>query len=603
MKILLHLLICILICACTHQEIVTPDPVNPVFTNAEKQFLRGAYQKSLELYKQYLTDYPDGDMAADALMREGQIYMLKDNYPLARSTYQHLLDQYPHGNWVSEARNLILHSFYEEGHYDQVIKKGQDLLRNHPSMLNVYELMGDATMALKNPVKAIEYYQKNNNIAKIKTALNRISIQELETVLEKSGTSPLRHTLLYQLGWRCFQEEQYEKTKVVFQDLLREYPAHPDRSQAEAMLSKIEKMPVYNRFTIGALLPLSGPYQAFGAKALKGIQLALGQSGSLPGQPSINIIIKDTASDPNQTIQLVRQLAAEKVSAIIGPIATAIPAAQEAQQNKIPIITMTLRQGVTAVGDYVFRNFLTRKMQVESIVFHAMQNMKIQNFAVLYPDGKYGETFMNLFWDEVTHYGGKISGVEPYDPGLTDFSDPIKRLVGTFYQPKSLEKQKLKSIVDFEAIFIPDSPTKAGLIIPQLVYYNVTDVYLMGTKLWHSPRLLKMAGQFVQGALIPEGFFEQSSLPRVKKFVKTFKNTFDEKPEFLAALAFDTTKILFQLLRRNDIRFRSTLKYELGKLRNYPGVTGNTSFDHSGEAHKSLHLLTIKGNKFIEIER
>jgi len=152
---------------------------------------------------------------------------------------------------------------------------------------------------------------------------------------------------------------------------------------------------------------------------------------------------------------------------------------------------------------------------------------------------------MNLFWNEVIAFGGRVTGVESYNSAHTDFSDVIKKLVGLYYEVpehlkiidpeaddeknedapmgkdthKSLgdarehdeniieEKQeKAEAIVDFDAVFIPDAPKKAGLIIPQLAFYDVTDTYLLGTNLWHSDSLIEMARQYVQDAIMPDSF-------------------------------------------------------------------------------------------------
>jgi hypothetical protein len=59
--------------------------------------------------------------------------------------------------------------------------------------------------------------------------------------------------------------------------------------------------------------------------------------------------------------------------------------------------------------------------------------------------------------------------------------------------------------------------------------------------------------------------------------------------------------MLFQMVRRPDIRDRSALKNELMRVRDFRGATGLTSFDSSGEAHKRLNLLRIRGRGFEEL--
>jgi ABC-type branched-subunit amino acid transport system substrate-binding protein len=247
---------------------------------------------------------------------------------------------------------------------------------------------------------------------------------------------------------------------------------------------------------------------------------------------------------------------------------------------------------------------------------------------------------MNLFWDQVIEKGGKLVAVEPYDPKHTDFADPIKKMVGLYYEiPEDLkpelearlkeesyrskkresqdqrsdqqkgeaeqadgEDEEREPIVDFDAIFIPDEPNKAGLIIPQLAYYDVKDVVLLGTNLWHSDSLIRMAEQFVQGAVMPDAFFVESEYAQVKEFVERFEETYQEKPGYIEAVMYDTAMLLLDIVSKPHIRFRSELKAELFNLVEFQGVTGATRFDENGDAQKKLHLLTIKGKRFIELD-
>jgi len=60
--------------------------------------------------------------------------------------------------------------------------------------------------------------------------------------------------------------------------------------------------------------------------------------------------------------------------------------------------------------------------------------------------------------------------------------------------------------------------------------------------------------------------------------------------------------MLFQIVNRPDIVSRTAIREELLSIRDYPGVTGLTSFDRSGEAQKALSLLRIEGSGFVELE-
>ncbi|MCP4681553.1 MAG: hypothetical protein GY864_04405 [Desulfobacterales bacterium] len=99
-----------------------------------------------------------------------------------------------------------------------------------------------------------------------------------------------------------------------------------------------------------------------------------------------------------------------------------------------------------------------------------------------------------------------------------------------------------------------------------------------------------------------EIFFVNSQRDQVKDFVSLYEETFTEKPGFIEAISYDTAIILFETIGRSDIHFRSSIKHEFLKLRDFEGVTGPTEFDENGEALKRLYLLQISGNEFIELE-
>jgi ABC-type branched-subunit amino acid transport system substrate-binding protein len=156
-------------------------------------------------------------------------------------------------------------------------------------------------------------------------------------------------------------------------------------------------------------------------------------------------------------------------------------------------------------------------------------------------------------------------------------------------------------VVDFDALFIPDSPKKAGMIAPQLAFYDVNKVLLLGTNLWHSNELIKEAGKYVQFALMADGYYADASKKTVNDFIVAFMEQFGEPPGIIEAFAYDTAMIAFQTASNSTIRSRQDIKEILQHLHNFDGVTGMTSFNENGEADKKLFLLQIDGDKFVEV--
>ena len=630
------------------------DPSAQLFSRAEKMFQEKSYDNALVLFNEYLDRFPDRPMADAALMRTGAIHVALGNNDSARNIYNRLIAEYPKSYFVPDANIEIMVTYYNQGDYKKVIEQAADFLKyavSESHILRTYVLAGDAYLALGYPKDAVNYYAtaypkaqdpgKKVVISKLKDAVRQLSSQDIAFLLKGREERFPAGYLMFQLGTINAGEEKYDEALRVLSEFIEKFPDHENVKEAKNLITEINQKSTYSRYTIGCLLPLSGPYRLYGNKALNGVELALNKFSSQNNSLHIKVIIRDTESDPVKTVRAVKELLNEKVAAIIGPVIMAEPAAQEAQDNGVPIITLTQKDNITSIGDWVFRNFFTPVAQVKALVSYAIQDLNLNRFAILYPDENYGKTFMNLFWDEVIAFGGRVTGVESYNSTYTDFSDSIKKLVGLYYEvPEHLKiidpeadgeknedvpigeeadtslgdaheydeniieekKEKTEAIVDFDAVFIPDAPKKAGLIIPQLAFYDVIDIYLLGTNLWHSDSLIEMARQYVQDAIMPDGFFAESASEEVMDFVKNFHNTFQRKPEFIEAVAYDTAMILFQTVSSPDIRFRSDLKNKLKTLNDFHGVTGLTSFDNSGEVRKKLYLFQIKGKEFVELK-
>ncbi|MBW2515096.1 MAG: penicillin-binding protein activator [Deltaproteobacteria bacterium] len=651
-------------------ELETIDDEN-VFREAEVSYTVQWFADALLKYDDYIQRQPDGVHADRALKRMGDIFFLMGDGESARNAYKALLEKFPQSPQTPDAMLAILETYAREGAYEEVILYSFEIPDKHltpEQRLRKETLTGDAYLAMGSPMDAFYFYslvyEQSPPLAKYQTLQNLKGVlPHLNTVntiylLDRLKDKVLRGYLLYHLALLNLETARTDDAIAALSELVNRHPEHEQAEQAKMLILEIFSEAISSPHSIGCLLPLTGPYKTYGDKALQGIELALNEYHRVNKEKPIHIIVKDTASDPFQAVQAVRELDEANVSAIIGPIISAEPAAMEAQSRGIPIVLFTQKDNITRIGDFVFRNFITPRMQIESLAAYAVKEMGFKRFAILYPDENYGITYMNLFWDEVLHLGGAVVGAESYDPMDTDFAKPIKKLVGLYYEvPKELEidfefipedeespdpmartsphmfaflpreiaampelffwglSQPLgpladdtdqgrkrddifEPIVDFEALFIPDAAKKAGLISPQLAYIDIEDVVLMGTNLWHSRQLISMSQDYIQGAVLTDGFFSESGGPRVRDFLKNFQTTFDEKPVFIQAVAYDSAKILLQTLTNPRIRFKSHLKDELLNLVDFPGVTGSTSFDYKGDAIRSPYILRIKGRSF-----
>lgn len=504
----------------------------------------------------------------------------------------------------------------------------------------------DALIVYNQALSLADEDQMDGVLEAVELALMQAPADDIKSVLSIKNIGIPKPLLLYWYGLNAAMENNAVEAKAALTSFLFEYPDHPYAPEAAELLALINES-LFKKDTIGCLLPLSGKYAIFGQRALKGIQLAIETLTKKYNTP-FNLMIYDTKADPQRAVEGVRYLNEKKVAAIIGPLLTVTEAGKEAELLQIPLIGMTQKTDFSSQGDFLFSNFITPQMQVHTLGAYLFRELGVQKVAILYPDEKYGKTYMELFWDVADEYDVKVVGAEAYDGKLTDFTEPIRKLTGEFYPIPDVikEKEKLarqaplfftdetltdemasesledplllypaeqgqaeiieteeeeKIEIDFEALFIPDSPSKVSLILPQLAFNDATGMYLVGTNLWHHPSLLKDAKGYNKRAVITDGFFADSQNPVTAGFTKDFEQIFNSVPKFMEAISYDCATILYTTAMDASVDTRRALKDALKDNRIYEGVTGHTIFDREGQASRPLFLVTIKRGKFVEI--
>ena len=590
------------------------------FNNAEKAFNAGMLDEALNLYEEILKQYPPEDLTAWTYFKTGEIYIIKGNFEEAVKNYDAIVKKFPGNPLHNEARYQLAFCYSRLERYDVSLKIAERLLKKKIlpyQRARILTLVGDNFVGLGKPYDAFIYYTKalkkrpcpilTDDIKKkvVEVIDERLSLDQLESICQSHWYGYPSGYILFAMARTHYQNRDIGKAKkYINKFLFYNGDRHPCFEKAKKFYQRLKEMEIVDHHAIGCILPLTGRYARYGNKALEAIILATGIFNPETKSP-IKLIIEDSKSDPDTAREAVVKLAKQdKVIGILGPLgsATALKAAREAQKLNVPILTLTQSEGITKLGDYVFRDFLTGLMQVCTLVKYSIQNLGMTRFAILYPTDNYGIEMMNLFWDEVLRWGGEIRGVESYNSKQTDFGREIKSLTGlNFMENEGKSKEKPEPIIDFDALFIPDSHSRVRMIVPQLAFYDVTGIQLLGTNSWNSLQLLEGESKYLEGAIFVDGFFQDSFYPDVRNFIDNFYVVYGREPDDLEALIYDAASIMVSALNKNNIEIRDDLRDNLLNLKNYPGITGKTSFSETGEVEKSLFVLMVKGKNFVQI--
>ncbi len=618
------------------------------FALGERYRHKKQYNKALAAYDKYLKECPTGNRVRDALTGKAKIYYIKKRYEEALPLFLEVIDKYTLER-RAEIHLLTAKTYFHLKRFPESrlsALRWLDLYEYYPQKEEVFFLLGQCLKELNELPRALYWWLKAYESPSIKAGKKeKVKLQILDLIyqaeeyeLKKMATyaeeSDLLFPINYQLTLSYLESNKLEEAREIAINIIESASEEEWKIKAQEILQRIDYRFKVKPNVIGCLLPLSGSFAIYGEEVLRGIELGFDIFQEHDeGLASMELIIRDTAGDPGKGIEIIEEFAEQKKALVtIGPLVTKVAegAAKKAQEAGMPIITFSQSEDITSRGEMVFQNCLTPEDQLRSLLNKVMDEMGLERFAILYPDNSYGRYFMNKFWDEVGSRGGVITAVEPYDPKDTDFAVQIKKMVGLFYpRPKpdieeievSEEREKIlagteeilededkgkeepEPIIDFDAIFIPDSHEKVALIAPQLAYHDVVGVTLLGTNLWNSPELIGIAGKYVNGAIFPSDFFYGSGYIGVDEFVERYKSIFGQNPGFLAAVGYDTIRIVKEILKEKgkDIKTREDFRSSLAEDRNYNSVTGPMFFDSQRRATRDPLLLTVRGRHFLPL--
>ncbi len=567
--------------------------------SAEKYLKTKQYKKALAFFKRFSKEYPDDARIPSVEYQIAGIYYFLGEYEVSSDDAFRWLGKYPSHSARTDVMQLL----------------GDD-----------FEALGDRPQAfywfLEAKKGCFEDAQRQNELhGKLERLINFSEFADLDRLEVYATGTHYAPSIRRQRANIFLDQDELEKAREVAMSMVQDSQEKSWIAQGMQILTKIQEEMSVKKGLVGCLLPLSGPFAIYGEEVLNGIQLGIfSESEQSSG---LELVIRDTKGRPEYALSGLEDLAHnEKVIAVIGPLSrkTAAPVARKAQELGVPIITLTQKQGVTDEGNMVFRNFLTPTREVKRLLTPAMIETGIKRFGILYPDDSYGRFYMNLFWDRVEELSGIVTAAEAYEPDNTDFAEQIKKMTGIYYsKPRSMMEKvvemrppeeeeckiypdKPEPFLDFDAVFIPDNYETVAMITPQLPYNDVDGVLLMGTSLWQSPELIRIARDYVQDSIFPSGFFQSSGELNVRAFVTAYKESFDSAPGMLAAVGYDTVRLLDKIMQDEDVNTRRDVRNELFKILDYKGVTGDIAFDDQGELKNEPLLLTITGRRMRLIE-
>lgn len=609
-----------------------------VFNNAKKGLVKDNSAAVADL-KKIVANYSDYDIAVPAAYSLAEHYSSKEKFSAALEYYKFIIQNsmnpaneaeavtksvkiYQRLNQSQEALALLNSSLESrdmtpEGRRTYLFLK-YDLIKDTATPIEQLDILAGLYAVSDAPEEKTSYTLKAMNVIE-----NRFKQEDLKTIVENNSYTFVQAPIAFKLALVAFDNSDLSGARTYLNRVLALQPQSDIAERSQDLLNQISARETVDPRAVGVILPLSGKHEAMGRRLLSSIAYAFDLYGK---GSNYRLAVFDSEGKASLAQRGVEKLVTEDhVIAIIGEVLskTATAVASKAQSLGVPTIILSQKADVTETGDFVFRNALTGKMQVQFLVKNAIEKKGLTRFAILYPNDGYGVEYANLFWDEVIAQGGQVTAAQPYSPTETDFRKPIQRLIGTFYvedrepeyglvlkdwfqkQPHRSSRKKipddlLQPIIDFDSIFIPDSAKALGQISAMLVYNDVRDVTFLGTNLWNTPTIGARVGKYMKDSLFTDSVFTEDPQFVNSPFVINFKNIFGQSPSVFDIQAYDSAVLLKSILR-SGADSRRAVQQRLSTAEDIKGALGPMSVKPNREITRPIVPLTLSNDKIIRL--
>ena len=356
------------------------------------------------------------------------------------------------------------------------------------------------------------------------------------------------------------------------------------------------------KIKIGLIVPLSGENLIIGEKIIKSMRMAVNKIND----EKIEIIPKDTKSNPIDALKVSKELYEDGVRIIIGPVFNESTKYLD-DLNDVTFISFTnklignpknvISAGVNAISQLQtikkFNNknnltksiFLIPRSQFKKEIEEAINKTRINHKEVFYYDR------------EPTKLTKQIENLTKYKKRKNNLKYEIERLEGLSFKDKEKKIQNLKKKdtlgnINFDSVIIADFDENLKSVATSLLYTDVSSKRISYITLnqWFDKSLLK------ESSLHPI-YFPSINKNNYELFMNDFKNTYGLDGDQLSFLSYDLVGLVYFLIYENDFRISNKIFYKKNKFK---GKIGIFEISKNTITHQ-LNFYSIENNKFKKI--
>ena len=356
------------------------------------------------------------------------------------------------------------------------------------------------------------------------------------------------------------------------------------------------------KIKIGLIVPLSGENSLIGEKIIKSIRMAINKIND----ERVEIIPKDTKSNPIDALKVSKELYKDGVRIIIGPVFNESTKYLDDLED-VTFISFTnklignpknvISAGVNAISQVqTIKKFNNRNNLSKSIILIPRAQFKKEiEEAINKTKIKHKEVF---YYDrEPTKLTKQIEELTKYQIRKNNLKFEIQRLEGLSFKDKDKKIQNLKKRdtlgnINFDSIVIADFDENLKSVATSLLYTDVSSkrVSYITLNQWFDESLLK------DDTLHPI-YFPSINKDNYELFMNDFKNAYGLDGDQLSFLSYDLIGLVYFLIYENDFKISKKIFYKKNKFK---GKIGVFEISKNTITHQ-LNFYSIEDKKFKKI--
>ena len=326
-----------------------------------------------------------------------------------------------------------------------------------------------------------------------------------------------------------------------------------------------QKVFANEKIKIGLLIPLTEDNQEIGQQIIKTVRMAINDINN----DNIEIIVKDTKSNPNSTLKSAIELKNENIKIVIGPVfyenLIYLNEVEDIIFISLTNKTIDLPKNVISAGvnstsqlntikKFLELNeikktiFLLPKLKHEAEIKKGLKDSKLKTKKVFEYDTE--PTKLTKQIEKITNYKIRKQNLEDEIKRLEQSDDPNKEK-----KIKQLEKKYTLGKVNFNSVIIADFDESLKSVATSLLYTDVSPEkkYFISLNQWFDESL-------IQEKSLQPIYYPSINKKNWEQYKDRFYRKFKKYPNHLSLLSYDLVGLIYYLSLKNDFMTTDTQK-------------------------------------------